>query len=166
MRIKEFIYRTVKKYLNENFDSDKIIAYHGTDNNYNVFDDNKPIFFVEDPEIAKTYGNKIIKAELNINNPIIFDFQGNSTVYFLNKWFIPSELANKIKEISEDIKQHYKLEDDVVDELNYHDYDDKYGDLDGIIMKNISDAYDGVFSEHKSTTNYVVFDKNQIKIIR
>ena len=41
-----------------------------------------------------------------------------------------------------------------------------YGDLDGIIMKNISDSMGGMFSTHKPASNYVVFDKNQINIIK
>ena len=45
-------------------------------------------------------------------------------------------------------------------------FSDLYGDLDGIIMKNISDTMGGMFSTHKSANNYVVFDKNQINIIK
>lgn len=41
-----------------------------------------------------------------------------------------------------------------------------YGDLDGVIMNNISDAMGGMFLTHKPANNYVVFDKNQVKIIK
>lgn len=79
---------------------------------------------------------------------------------------MPSELANKIKEIYNDIKKQYQLDDEIEQELEYHGYDGLSVDLDGIIMKNIKDANDGVFSSNKPATNYVVFNRNQIKIIK
>jgi hypothetical protein len=155
--------KLIREVLSETFGG-KIIAYHGTDNAFDVFDDSNPIFFVDNPEIAKTYGDRVIKAELNIEAPVVFDFDGKSTYFFNDKWFVPSELAKYIKGISEDIKNHYQLDDDLVDELAYHEYEGLSGDLDGIIMKNIKDANDGVFSNHDSATNFVVFDKSQIKL--
>ncbi len=145
---------------------DKIVAYHGTDNVFSVFSDSHPIFFVDNPEVAKTYGNKLIKAQLTIENPVIFEFDGKSTYFFDNKWHRPSELAEYIKSISDDIKNHYQINDDLADELAYHDYEGNSGDLDGIIMKDISDAGDGVFSTHKPATNYIVFDNSQIKVLK
>jgi hypothetical protein len=113
--------------------SDKIVAYHGTDNEFSMFDDSHPIFFVDNPDVARTYGNKLIKAQLTI---------------------------------SDDIKNHYEINDDLADELAYHDYEGNSGDLDGIIMKDISDAGDGVFSTHEPATNYIVFDNSQIKVLK
>ncbi len=144
----------------------KIIAYHGTDNTFDVFDNRNPIFFVDNPEVAKTYGDRLIRVELTIDNPVIFDFDGKSTYFFDNKWHRPSELAEYIKSIGDDIKNHYQISDELADELVYHEYEDVYGDLDGIIMKDISDAGDGVFSTHEPATNYVVFDNSQIKILK
>lgn len=145
-------------------ENDIFIAYHGTNDKFDIFNDNKPIFFVKDEEIAKTYGNIIIKAELKIENPIILDFNDKSTYFFIDKWYLPSDLAIKIKEISDDIENHYILSDTIKDELEALDFDDMY-DLDGIIMLNINDSLDGVFSDYKSSTNYVVFNKKQIKLI-
>jgi len=93
------------------------------------------------------------------------DFDGKSTYYFYDKWYLTSDLANKIKEIATDIKNHYSLDEDLKEYLESLDFSDMYGDLDGIIMKNISDAMGGMFSTHKPANNYVVFDKNQINII-
>jgi len=140
------------------------ILYHGTNNKFTVFNDNNPIFFVDNVNVAKTYGDIIIKAKLNMNNPIILDFDGESTYYFYNKWYLPSDLANKIKEIASDIKNRYSLDDDLKEYLESLDFSDMYGDLDGIIMKNISDAMGGIFSTYKPANNYIVFDKNQINI--
>ena len=166
MELRKFITTTIREYLNENVEDNSNILYHGTDNKFTVFNDNKPIFFVDDVNVAKTYGDIIIKAKLSMDNPIILDFDGKSTYYFYDKWYLPSDLANKIKEIAVDIKSHYSLDDDLKEYLESLDFSDMYGDLDGIIMKNISDAMGGMFSTHKSANNYVVFDKNQINIIK
>jgi hypothetical protein len=100
-----------------------------------------------------------------MNNPIILDFGNNSTFFFIDKWYLPSNLANKIKEISDDIKNNYSLNDDIENELLYNNFNPLYGDLYGIIMENIKDDYDFFSKQEKSSTNYVVFDKNQIQII-
>lgn len=122
-------------------------------------------FFVDNINIARTYGDIIIKAELTINNPVEFDFNNLSTYYFNNKWYLPSDLASYMKTISQDIKKGYSLDDDIKEELEYNDYDMKFGDLDGIIMRDINDSY-SMFSNHHPATNYVVFDSSQINIIK
>jgi hypothetical protein len=166
MKLREFIYNVISECLNENIGDNSDILYHGTDNKFTIFNDNKPIFFVDNIDVAKTYGDFIIKATLNINNPVELDFEGKSTYYFFDKWYLPSELADKIKVIGDDIKNHYILDEDLKEYLEGLDFSDMYGDLDGIIMKDISDAMGGIFSTHKPATNYVVFNKNQIKIIK
>ena len=155
------INKIIMEFLTESFESSPVL-YHGSDNEFEIFNDNKPIFFVDDPNIAKTYGNHIIKARLKMENPIELDFDGNSTYYFFNKWYLPSELANEIKKISDDLKNQYTIDDDLKEYLEELGFSELYGDLDGIIMKNIRDAKDGVFSTHKPANNFVVFDKQQI----
>ena len=166
MELRKIIATTIRKYLNENIENNSDILYHGTNNKFTVFNDIKPIFFVDDINVARTYGDIIIKAKLNMDNPIILDFDGKSTYYFYDKWYLPSDLANKIKEIADDIKNRYSLDDDLKEYLESLDFSNMYGDLDGIIMKNISDSMGGMFSTHKPASNYVVFDKNQINIIK
>lgn len=163
--IKEIILREIKHNLKEYVYGSKVVGYHGTDNKFSSFNDNKPIFFVDNIDVAKTFGNKVIKAELTIDNPVVFDFDDGSTFTFLDKHFIPSKLAEYIKEIANDIKQRYQLEDDLRNELEYYGYIDNFGDLDGIVMKDIKDANE-MFSSHSAATNYVVFNKSQIKIIK
>jgi hypothetical protein len=162
----EFKKNAIIEYLNEseNMQSNEIIAYHGTDNKFNIFNDTNPIFFVDDIDVARTYGNFIIKCKLIMDNPIILDFDGKSTYYFFDKWYLPSDLAKRIKDISDDIKNRYSLDDDLKEYLESLDFSDMYGELDGIIMKNIDDVGDGIFSDNKNATNYVVFDKNNIII--
>jgi hypothetical protein len=97
MELRKFIKTTIRKYLNENVEDNSDILYHGTDYKFNVFNDNKPIFFVDNIDVARTYGNFIIKAKLNMDNPIELDFEGSSTYHFFDKWYLPSDLANTIK---------------------------------------------------------------------
>lgn len=147
--------------INDNTD----ILYHGTYYKFNSFNDDKPLFFVDNIDVAKTYGDFIIKAKINMDNPIILDFDGLSTYYFYDKWYLPSDLAKKIKGIAVDIENNYSLDDDLKEYLECLDFNDLYGNLDGIIMKNISDAMDGIFSTYKPANNYVIFYKNQINIL-
>lgn len=163
MRIKEFISSRVKKYLTENTSN---ILYHGTDNKFSIFNDTRPIFFVDNINIARTYGDNIIKAKLNMDNPIELDFDGNSTYYFFDKWYLPSDLANKFKKISDDMKNKYSLDEELVEYLEELGFSGLYGDLDGIIMRNIRDTMGDIFSTKEPANNYVVFDKNQITIVK
>jgi hypothetical protein len=68
------------------------------------------------------------------------DFDGKSTYYFYDKWYLPSDLAIKIKTISDDIKNGYSLDDELKEYLEELGFSFFSGDLDGIIMNNISDA--------------------------
>lgn len=162
---KKFLSTSIKDYLKENID-DSNVLYHGTNNIFSVFNDENPIFFVDSFNVAKSYGDIIIKAKLDMDNPIELDFDGNSTYYFFDKWYLPSDLANKIKEIASDMKNRYVLDDDLKEYLEYLDFSDNYGDLDGIIMKNIRDDMNGIFSNNNPANNYVVFDKKQINIVK
>ena len=166
MNINNIITKTIKEYVLKEEISKNDVVYHGTNNKFESFNNNKPIFFVDDINIAKTYGDIIIKASLNMNNPIELDFEGNSTYHFFDKWYMPSELAIKLKAISDDIKKGYSLDDDIKEYLENLGFSDLYGDLDGVIMKNISDGYDAFTSPQSPATNYVVFDKNQVNVVK
>lgn len=163
--MKNLIIESITNFLNEYDETNSNILYHGTDNKFTVFNDNKPIFFVDNIDVAKTYGRFIIKAKLKMNNPIELDFDGNSTYFFFDKWYLPSDLANKIKEIADDIQNYISLDDDLKEYLEYLGLNFYHDNLDGIIMKNISDAMNGMFSTHKPANNYVAFNKNQINVL-
>jgi hypothetical protein len=162
--LKNIIKTILKEQLNESGLVPRVL-FHGTNNKFETFNDNNPIFFVDNINVARTYGDYIIKAELTMDNPIELDFGGNSTYHFFDKWYLPSDLAAKIKEISDDLKNRYSLDDELKEYLESLDFNDSYGDLDGIIMKNINDSFDA-FSTNKPATNYVVFNKNQIRILK
>lgn len=142
------------------------IVYHGSNNKFTSFNDSKPIFFSDNIDVAKSYGNIITKAKLTFDNPIEIDCDGNSTCHFRGKNYLPSKLAQTIKELSNDLKNYGRLEDEEMEELEQeYDWSDMYGDLDGIIMKNIKDSYGDMFAGNIVANNYVVFNKNQIKKI-
>ena len=158
------IRETLAECLNEATEEIPDILYHGTDEKFTTFNDNKPIFFVDNYDVAKTYGYFVIKASLTMNNPIELDFDGNSTYYFFDRWYLPSDLANKLKTIADDMEKRYAIDDELKEYLEHLGFSDSYGDLDGVIMKNISDSMGSNFFEHKVANNYIVFKKNQIKI--
>lgn len=139
------------------------IVYHGTNNKFSSFNDTKPIFFSDDIKVAKSYGSTIIAAKLDLKNPLEVDFEGSSTVYFVDKFYVPSAFAEKVKDISNDIEK-YGMTDEFRDIFVEYDWSNMYGELDGIIMKNIKDSYGDIFAGNIIATNYVVFNKNQIKI--
>jgi hypothetical protein len=153
------------KYLKlyEDFQSD-LVVYHGSENKFATFKAGEPIFFVDDINVAKTYGPNIIKAVLELDNPIVFDFEGKSTIFFYDKYYLPSELAKFLKSISDDMKRSISIDDELIEEMGYQDYNPLYGDLDGIIMKNINDTYGEIFSD-SIATNYVVFSPTQIRVL-
>jgi hypothetical protein len=77
MKLRKFIATTIREYLNEQqiFDN-KDIWYHGTNNNFNVFDLSNfgktdegwwgiGVYFHSDIETAKIYGSNIIQVNLN-----------------------------------------------------------------------------------------------------
>jgi hypothetical protein len=145
---------------------DSLIVYHGTNTKFSSFNDSEPIFFSDDIKVAKSYGNIIIKAKLDLDNPLKVDFDGGSTITFMGKHYVPSQFAKLIKGISDDIKK-YGIDDEMREELGYYDWYNGFvdDDLDGIIMHDIKDSYGDIFAGNIVANNYVVFNKNQIKII-
>lgn len=142
------------------------VLYHGTDVKFTTFNDSDPIFFTDNIQVAKSYGNNVIKVQLNLDNPLEVDCYGNSTCLFKGKNYLPSDLAKSIKELSDDLKKYGRLEDEEMDELEQeYDWSSSYGKMDGLIMKNIKDSYGDMFAGDIVANNYVVFSKNQIKII-
>lgn len=57
--------------INQLQENNKPIYYHGTKNQFTQFSKAFPPFFTQDPEYATGYGPIIIKAYLDIKNPLI-----------------------------------------------------------------------------------------------
>lgn len=154
---------TLRKLIENIIAESNGVVYHGTNSKFSSFNDTKPIFFSDDIKVAKSYGSTIMAAKLDLKNPLEVDFDGSSTIYFVDKNYVPSAFAAKVKEISNDIEK-YGMTDEFRDIFEEYDWPDMYGELDGIIMKNIKDSYGDIFAGNIIATNYVVFSKNQIKI--
>lgn len=156
--------KTFDRYLTEKTDYTPV-AYHGTSKKFRSFDDRNPVFFVDRREVAETFGPYITKVRLDFDNPVELDFSGGGRVRFFGQNLRPSEVAHEIKEMADEQKIYGQLDDDVIQELESLGWDQHMGDIDGVIMHNISDSWDGPFSSLKPATNYVVFDKRQIKVL-
>jgi hypothetical protein len=145
--------------------------YHGTDANFDVFSSEKlgkntgvgtAFNFTDSPETARTYGNKVLETYLNMQNPITVDFGDRSATYFLGKLRNPQEITDEVKNIISDMKNHYNIDENIIEELKNLGYREYSDNLDGIIFKNVSDNY-GLGGN--SANNYVVFEPNQIKSV-
>lgn len=166
-----------KDFLNENYsirdvllnnNGKPLVLYHGSDNKFDEFDFNHKninspdhtfgMFFTDNYLSAISYGEYVKRVNLIILNPLTIDFDGNSTV-LIDKWLTPSQLTVKIKEYIDDINNQYQLDDDDIEFLEEHGVDLNIGNIDGIIMLNVSDNFSG----DKTANNYVVFDNSQIK---
>ena len=144
------------------------VLYHGTDSKFTTFNDSKPIFFTDNIQVAKSYGSNVIKARLTLDNPLVVDCESKSTIFWVNKYYLPSDFALLIGGISDDIDTLnglHNLSDEIQEEFYQNNWKDN-GFLDGIIMKNIKDSYGDMFAGDIVANNYVVFDKNQIKLIK
>ena len=119
-----------------NDDGTPKVVYHGTINNFNIF--NTEAYFTDDYMNADGYaaGENIMEVYLSLKNPLVIDAKGA-------KWDnLNTEYGNSTQSIAANAHIHEKY--------------------DGIIFENINDSWiddeDGDFS-----TVYVAFDPTQIK---
>lgn len=138
---------SVSKVVDEN--GEPLVVYHGTLNEkqyssfYSFETNNNMIFFTDNENVAKTYGERLIPAFLNIRNPKTIDFGFDTWDSVIDEY------------------------DEVGFELNYQLA--KNSDNDGIINKDVYDT--GVFDLMDDTdpdyeepsTIYIAKKPNQIK---
>lgn len=154
-------------------------VYHGTDRKFDKFEIGHPtasgvesngIFFTKSMEVAAGYGDTVIAANIKMEDEVTFDFRRRSRFDFDGKSRSPSELVNRIKEISDDLEKGYGLpeehESDLIFELQDAGWDPSVNAdyIDGIIMKNVDDsmtAFGGKVTDH-----YVVFSQKQIRRLK
>ena len=161
-------------------------VYHGTNERFNKFSLDKigsntnvtkaGFFFTDSIETAKSYGDTVLVCDIEMNSPILCDFNGGSTYYFgEEKWYTPNGLAERIAALNDAIKNYgYAIGDmereeaeDYMDYLGeqagngYHHLYDDY--IDGIICKDVKD---NMGLEGKPCTNYIVFKPEQIKVLK
>lgn len=150
---------------------DDYMVYHGTNQTFNVFDlskvgentRSKGFFnFTDSKEVAKTYGDNILKCIISMDSPITIDCEGSSTIKFLGKYYTPSKFAQLIDEINKDLENHYIIEEEIIEELKLLGFSPLYADIiDGIILKNCKDSFN--LFDDLTSTNYIVFKPEQIK---
>ena len=178
-----------------------MILYHGTNNKFNKFSKDKigtntgvtsvGYFFTDSLETAKSYGDIVLKCDVDLVAYIECDFNNTSHTFLIDKEYTPSELAVKIMELNEllearsDIRYAFDINmdaeyDEETDEVIYPDnywdeyeikdyinslgeYSSQYDDrIDSIICKNVKD---NMGFGGKPCNNYIVFDENRIKIL-
>jgi hypothetical protein len=142
-----------------------ITVFRGEDGRFSGVE-SEGTFFSSSKEVAEGYG-KVTEAKVNLENPIEFDFDGRSRVFFAGKEYTPSELSIKIKEINSDIKDNIDFEGiEIEDGFTLKDelenlLGGQIDEVDGIIMKNVDDPASGL-GTGKTADNYVVLDKSKI----
>ena len=178
-----------------------MILYHGTNSKFNKFYKDKigtntgvtsvGYFFTDSLETAKSYGDIVLKCDVDLGAYIECDFNNTSHTFLIDKEYTPSELAVKIMELNElldarsDIRYAFDINmdteydeeteeviypDNYWDEYELKDYINSLGEyssqsddrIDSIICKNVKDNMD---FGGKPCNNYIVFDENRIKIL-
>ena len=142
-------YDNGKYELEENFNTNSIIVYHGSNAKFNKFDlkyfgrtDDgmwgKGIYFISDKRVAQSFGSDYLyTCKLKLNKPYIIDM---------------STVGNN--EDSEDSSKYYSLTNRNNDVLKRKGYD-------SIIVKD--ELWEGSFTTRAN--EYIVFDPSDIEII-
>lgn len=164
------------------------ILYHGTNTKFNKFSKSKigsntqvtsiGFFFTDNINTARSYGDVVLKCEVELESSITCDFEGKSTYLFgEEKWYTPNTLAVRIDEINTDLINYGSVEIGDMNSEESAEYLDSLGVdknketgfshqvddiIDSIICKNVKDNLD--LGEELSN-NYIVFDENKIKIL-
>lgn len=85
--------------LFENYNKEQIF-YHGTQDVYDVYDvfgnNYEGTYFTDNQSVAEDYGDIIIKAYLEMNNPLILDTNGENWIHFEGR---DLKITNAIKNL-------------------------------------------------------------------
>jgi hypothetical protein len=136
--------------------------YHGTDAKFKKFKEGTT-FLTDNKDVASGYGDNVVKSYVKLKDPLVFDFEGKSTLFFDGKWRTPSQLASRVKEISDDLSKRFQINDELMDEISQYGYDDNSTiRIDGAILKNIDDV--AKFGDKPVVANhYAIFDPENIR---
>ena len=170
-----------------------MILYHGTSTKFNKFSKSKigsntqvtsvGFFFTDNINTAQSYGDIVLKCEVELESSITCNFDGKGTYFFgEEKWYTPNTLAVRIDEINTDLINYGSVEigdmnrEEALDYLDYlgegdgYDVEDGIGcflhsaddTIDSIICRKVSDSFD---LGGTPCNNYIVFDENNIKVL-
>jgi hypothetical protein len=135
-------------------------AFHGTPTGGFTEFKEGVAFFSADDGVAQTYG-ETMAVFLKTENPATFDFGGKSTVTAFGENLRPSQLAAKVRGISQDLDSFIAIDESVAEELTYAGLGINETP-DTVVMENIDDSME-VFSSGNVTTNYAVLNPSQVK---
>jgi GNAT superfamily N-acetyltransferase len=141
---------TSSKVVDEN--GEPKVVYHGTDKEFYKFDKSKgkgsikqkSINFSSKKEVSKDYGSRILECFLNIRNPYIKNYNGDSY------WNIEFNA------------RYEKKFDEIPDQIVNKSFDEKI--YDGVIFINIKDSKSRYSQNVLVGNNYYAFKNNQIKL--
>jgi len=138
------------KVVDEN--GEPLVVFHGTNAQFWKFDKSKgkgnikqkSINFSSKKEVSKDYGSRIIECFLNIRNPYIKNYNGESywTIEFNARY------ENKF--------------DEIPDQIVNKSFDEKI--YDGVILLNIKDSKSRYSENVPVGNNYYAFNNKQIKL--
>jgi hypothetical protein len=141
---------TASKVVDEN--GEPMVVYHGTNTEFYKFDKSKgkgsikqkSINFSSKKEVSKDYGSRILECFLNIRNPYIKNYNGESY------WNIEFNA------------RYEKKFDEIPDQIVNKSFDEKI--YDGVIFINIKDSKSRYSQNVLVGNNYYAFKNNQIKL--
>jgi hypothetical protein len=141
---------TASKVVDDN--GEPMVVYHGTNTEFYKFDKSKgkgsikqkSINFSSKKEVSKDYGSRILECFLNIRNPYIKNYNGDSY------WNIEFNA------------RYEKKFDEIPDQIVNKSFDEKI--YDGVIFINIKDSKSRYSQNVLVGNNYYAFKNNQIKL--
>jgi|LSPZ01.1.fsa_nt_gi hypothetical protein len=149
-RLKEEIYNAYHSSRFENDDLNPDVRKKSFDKDTSV----SGIWTTDDEELAKTYGRHLLNVDVELNDPLVVDFAEQ------NAGNLPEESA---EQIGEELSLRKKDVNDLLTTDDVVEVTKKKNMNDGVIFTNIQDA--GPYGSYdNSATEYVAFDKDQVKI--
>jgi len=170
MELRKFIATTIREYLNEQHVINESIyqVFHGTNDDFDNFDYDKigtnteaawnggGFYFSDNKTEASLYGNKIINAEIKLNNPIDLttiddtSVQGSGLIKFFSK-------IKGFENIKHDGKTIFEISNIIDDLENSFDFNNiSFSDGTNENFKHVWYEYDG--------KEYVLRNKTQNEI--
>lgn len=133
-----------------------IVFYHGSNKNFKIFNDDKPIWFTKYDEYAKACisgTGKLYSVYLKIKNPLYIGYIDG----IANK--------NSVKYLSELTDIDINILSDILKNTNDVNI---FNITNSTTFKHIvsNKGYDGLVAKEAGLTTYAVFNSNQIKSIK
>lgn len=175
--MKKNIATSIKEYLNYKYIIDENIynVYHGTNDEFDIFDYDKigtnteaawsgaGFYFTDNKTEASLYGNKIINAEIKLNNPIDLTVIDDTSVQGsgLIKFFSKIKGFENVKHDGRTISEISKLIDDLENNFDYNNI--SYCDGTNEHFKHVLYEYGGKEYVLRNKTQNEINNKDWLK---